>query len=447
MTSGRQRGSEGGLLRAVGTWALAASIVNITIGGGIFRLPSNPDIAGVLGAAAPLAFIVCAVAMGLIVVCLADAGSRVPLTGGPYAYIDTAFGAYPGFLAGVMLWLLGTAASAAVATILADNMARLLPFFSARVARGALVMGILALLTAINIRGVTHGSRLNVITTILKLIPLLLLIVLGAFAINPGNLTWEATPSPSDISRASIVLIFAFAGVEAALLPSGEVSDPARAVPKAIFMAMTVVTVLYIAIQLVAQGILGPDLIGSTTPLADAANRVMGPWGGHLLAVGVVVSTFGNLSGMTLANPRALFAFSRDGFLPSWISAVDSRFHTPYVALVIQFFIVAGLTISGSFEHLVIIANVAALLLYLGCCAASWELRRRNVRIGGISYRVRGTSIAAPLAIVAIAYMLTSITILEWSVLVAVMVIATIIFLVTLTHRKRLPAAQRRATS
>ncbi|MBA3559553.1 MAG: APC family permease [Gemmatimonadaceae bacterium] len=447
MTSGRQRGSEGGLLRAVGMWALAASIINVTIGGGIFRLPSNPDIAGVLGSAAPLAFIVCAVAMGLIVVCLADAGSRVPLTGGPYAYIETAFGAYPGFLAGVMLWLLGTAAAAAVATVFADNVARLLPFFGNAVAKGALVVGVLALLTVINIRGVTYGSRLNVVTTILKLLPLLLLVVLGAFAIQPGNLTWESTPSPTEVSRASIVLIFAFAGIETALVPSGEVSDPARTVPRAIFLAMTVVTVLYIAIQLVAQGVLGPDLVGSTTPLADAANRVMGPWGGYLLAIGVVVSTFGYLSGMTLATPRALFAFSRDGFLPGWMSAVDSRFHTPYVALVIQFFVVAGLTISGSFEPLVIIANVAALLLYLACCAASWELRRRNVRIGGISYRVRGTSIAAPLAIIAIVYMLTSITMNEWMVLLAVAVVATIIFLVTLAHRRRLPASQRRATS
>ncbi|MBC7791716.1 MAG: APC family permease [Anaerolineae bacterium] len=447
MTSGRQRGSEGGLLRAMGVWALAASIINITIGGGIFRLPSNPDIAGVLGAAAPVAFVVCAVAMGLIVICLADAGSRVPLTGGPYAYVETAFGPYPGFLAGVMLWLLGTAAAAAVATVFADNMARLVPVFGDAIARAALILGVLALLTAINIRGVTYGSRLNVVTTILKLVPLLLLVVLGAFAVQERNLAWETAPSPSNISRASIVLIFAFAGVEQALLPSGEVSDPTRTVPRAIFLAMTVVTFLYIAIQLVAQGILGPDLVGSATPLADAANRVMGPWGGHLLAVGVVVSTFGYLSGITLANPRALFAFSRDGFLPGWVSAVDARFHTPYVALVIQFFVVAALTISGSFEPLVIIANVAALLLYLACCAASWELRRRNVRMGGISYRVRGTHIAAPLAIVAIVYMLTSITIREWSVLLGVAAIATLIFFVTLAHRKRLPASQRRATS
>ena len=98
-----ERPSSAPLVRAIGTLGLAAGIVNITIGGGIFRLPAL--VAASLGAAAPLAYLVCAVAMGLIVLCIADAGSRVSLTGGPYAYVGTAFGPYAGFLSGVLLWL------------------------------------------------------------------------------------------------------------------------------------------------------------------------------------------------------------------------------------------------------------------------------------------------------------------------------------------------------
>ena len=101
------------LLRVIGTFGLAASIVNLTVGGGIFRLPAS--VAGSLGAAAPLAYVVCAVAMGLIVLCIADAGKRVPLTGGPYAYIGVALGPYAGFLSGVLLVMLGLFATAAVA--------------------------------------------------------------------------------------------------------------------------------------------------------------------------------------------------------------------------------------------------------------------------------------------------------------------------------------------
>jgi len=109
-TAGRR---EETLVRAIGTLGLAASIVNITIGGGIFRLPAN--VAGSLGPAAPIAYVVCALAMGLIALCFADAGSRVKVTGGPYAYIATAFGPFVGFVSGLLLWMLGTFASAAVA--------------------------------------------------------------------------------------------------------------------------------------------------------------------------------------------------------------------------------------------------------------------------------------------------------------------------------------------
>ena len=92
----RASSAESSLRRSIGTLALAASIVNVTIGGGIFRLPA--DMAAKLGATAPLAYLLCAVAMGLIVLCMAEAGSRVSLTGGPYAYVEVAFGPFVGFL-------------------------------------------------------------------------------------------------------------------------------------------------------------------------------------------------------------------------------------------------------------------------------------------------------------------------------------------------------------
>src|SRR5678816_1047473 len=111
------------LVRAIGTWSLAAGVINVTVGGGIFRLPA--DVAGALGAAAPIAYVVCAIAMGLIVLCFAEAGSRVAMTGGPYAYVELAFGPYVGFLTGVLIWLLGTTAVAAVSTVFAVSYTHL----------------------------------------------------------------------------------------------------------------------------------------------------------------------------------------------------------------------------------------------------------------------------------------------------------------------------------
>src|SRR5690349_24772752 len=114
------RSPDSRLLRVLGTWGLAASIVNVTIGGGIFRLPSG--VAASLGAAAPLAYLVCALAMGLIVLCFAEAGSRVSLTGGAYAYVEVAFGPFAGFLTGFLLWAGVTAAIAAVSSFFIDSV-------------------------------------------------------------------------------------------------------------------------------------------------------------------------------------------------------------------------------------------------------------------------------------------------------------------------------------
>jgi len=427
---------EAGLLRAMGVIGLAASIVNVTIGGGIFRLPSSPDVAGRLGAAAPIAYVVCAIAMALIVMCFAEAGSRVSLTGGPYAYVETAFGPLAGFLVGVLLWLTGITAMSAVATIFADNVARLVPALGPRGARIGLLVVVFALLTFVNVRGVRQGARLNTLSTVVKLAPLLLLAVVGVFAIEPANLRWTTTPAVGDVTRASIFLIFAFAGIESALVPSGEVRDPARTVPRAVFLAMAVVTVLYIVLHLVAQGTLGPALVGSATPLADAAGRVLGGWGTALLSFGVVLSTFGYLSGMTLATPRSLFAFARDGFLPSALCAVHPRFHTPHVAILVQASLALLLATTNGFEALAIIANVAALLVYLACALAAWQLRRANVQGGGVPFRVPGGAVAPWLAAAVILVLLSSITAREWAVLGVVMVLSGVVYWVARGNRR-----------
>lgn len=424
------------LARAIGTLGLAASIVNITIGGGIFRLPGSPEVAGRLGAAAPLAYVVCAVAMGLIVVCIAQAGSRVAMTGGPYAYVEVAFGRFAGFIVGVLLWLTGTMAFAAVALIFADNVARFVPLLAGPGARLLLLTAVLAALAFINLRGVRQGTRLNGVLTAVKLVPLLLLILFGVFAIDPANLRWPDAPSAGDVSRASIFLIFAFAGIESALVPSGEVRDPARTVPRAVFLAMALVTVIYILLQLVAQGTLGAALVGSRTPLADAAGRAMGAWGTALLSAGVVLSTFGYLGGMTLAVPRALFAFARDGFLPKQLAAVHARHQTPHVAIAAQAALVLVLAGMNGFEFLAVVANVAALLVYLGCALASWQLRRRGISAGGTPFDVPGGAAAPALATVLILALLSSITLREWGVLGLVIASAVLIYVINVRARE-----------
>ena len=429
----QQRAADSSLARSIGAFALGASIFNITIGGGIFRVPA--DVAADLGATAPWAYVLCAIAMGLIVLCMAEAGSRVSLTGGPYAYVETAFGPFAGFLAGFLLWLLLTMAMAAVATVLIGNLGGLVPALSSRTA-GALTLGaIYVIFATINILGVERGSRINTAIAIVKILPLVLLIVLGLSAVESSNLVAENPPDMATLARSSIMLIFVFAGIEAALVPGGEVRDPARTVPRAILGAMVTITVLYACLQFVAQGVLGPELATAKAPLAAAAGVAMGEWGRQLLLIGAVVSTLGHVGAMTLAVPRTLFAFARDGFLPSALAWTHPVYRTPVTAIIVQCTIVLVLAITSSFERLAILANISTLVLYAMCAIAAWQLRRRNVQSGGTPFRVPVPALVIPLALAVIVWMLTSVELDEWKALGKALAVAAVIYLVWLFRR------------
>ena len=430
----RSERSEGSLVRALGTWGLAASIVNITVGGGIFRLPSAA--ASALGSAAPVAYVVCAIAMALIVLCFAEAGSRVSLTGGLYAYVEVAFGPLVGFLTGVMLWAGITAAMAAVSSFFADSLAALIPSLAGGQMRTLGLVVILVALAALNVAGVRGANRFNAMMTVAKLLPLLVLIIAGIASVKTRNLAWHTTPATGEVARASAVLVFAFLGVETALVPSGEVRDSSRTVPRAIFIAMVGITLLYLAVQLVTQGILGAALVGQKTPLAEAAAVALGAPGRTLILVGTTISMFGYVSGMTLSIPRMLFAFGRDGFLPAQLASVHSRFRTPYVAIIVQTLIVIGLAVSGTFEKLAIIANGSILLVYAACCLAVIELRRKKVQADGVPFRVPFAAVVPVLAVLVIVWLLASLTADEWKSLLVVVGVATIVYATSLPSRR-----------
>jgi len=393
------------LARELGVRQLAAAILNYTVGSGIFALPAVAM--AMLGAAAPLAFVVCAVVITLVVLCLAEAGSRVTATGGPYAYVTAAFGPFVGFQAGALLWLIDIAGTSAVAVLFAGSLARLVGTSAAPALEAGLVVAVFVCLAAANVRGVRHGARLLEAVTVPKLLALLAFVAVGASFVDPANLSWDRTPAVSGVLGAAGVLIFAFVGIEAALLPSGEVRDPARTVPRAAILALGTVSLLYLAIQVVAQGVLGPELASDrVTPLASAAERFAGGAGRVVLLAAASLSTLGYLAGALLAGPRSLFAFGRDGFLPRALAAVHPRHRTPHVAIVSYAIVAGALALSGTFERLAILTSVAVLLLYLVCALAAWQLRRRDVRGEGEPFRTPGGPVVPVLACASVAWVL-----------------------------------------
>src|SRR5438105_4311749 len=303
------------LVRGIGVPSLTANIVSSTIGAGIFVIPAT--IARGLGSAAPLAFVCCALAMILFVTCFAIAGSRVSLTGGLYAYVEVAFGRYVGFLAGMLYFLTALGAVAGVVNVLANSIALVVPVLGGPLMRIVVMLAVYGVLVLINVRGVREGAGAVTTITVAKLLPLLLFTGVGIFFINPQNLTWIAWPGSKALGDSVILLIFAFVGIEVALIPSGEVKNPARTIPRAAYLALVITTSIYILIQLVAQGTLGVDLANhKDAPLAEAAALFLGNIGRTILLAGATISAFGFVTSDILSSPRMIFAFGRDRSLP-----------------------------------------------------------------------------------------------------------------------------------
>jgi amino acid transporter len=414
------------LVRAIGTRELTASIVNVTIASSIFIMPAS--VAAGLGAAAPIAYIVCATLMAFIALCFAAAGSRVSLTGGLYAYIEVAFGGYAGYLGGFLYWATACLSVASVATAFAGAVGVFWPALNQGILRALLLIVLFAALAFVNIRGIKPGIRLVEGITAAKLIPLLVLVTAGLWSLNPEFLR-APLPSVAQVGRVSIVLLFAFVGVEVALTPSGEIRDPSRTVPRAILTALTIATLVYLAVQIVAQGVLGPELPKYTdAPLAAVGARLMGDAGQLFLLAGGTISIFGYIAGDMLGTPRALLALARNGVLPQRLANVHPRYRTPAFAIVVYAIVVAALAISSTFERLVIMANVSALLLYLLCVAASYELQRRDVRMAGEPFSLPGGATVQVLAALGIVWLLLQATSREWKMLGAVVAAATVYY-------------------
>ncbi len=226
-----------------------------------------------------------------------------------------------------------------------------------------------------------------------------------------------------------MTLIFAFMGIEVALTPSGEIRDPARTVPRAVFLALGLTTVLYLLLQLVAQAVLGPALASfADAPLAEVASRVLGPLGRTVMLVGGSISMLGYLSGDALGTPRSLYAFARDGLMPAPLAHLHPRFRTPWVAIIVYAVGVWALASIGSFGVLVLLSTVALLASYLFCCLAAIELQRRDVQTGGRPFVLPGGPLVPALACVVVLWLLSHATAREFAVTAGAALVAALLF-------------------
>jgi amino acid transporter len=278
-----------------------------------------------------------------------------------------------------MTWLTRVASAAALSNGLALAVAHFWPAAASGAGHAAIVVGSLALLTFVNAIGIRSAARTGVALVIAKLLPLLFFVGVGVFHVEWSRALATGMPPLDNLSalgEGALLLLFAYAGFENIPAAAGEFRNPRRDVPFALVTMIAIVTLLYVAVQVVAQGTL-PALATSPTPLADAAQQFAGAGAALLLTVGAAVSIFGTNSNTMLLGPRYLYALAADGFGPRWLARIHPRFRTPAAAIVTQGVLALALAFSGSFVQLALLSAVARLCTYIGTAASLLVLRRR----------------------------------------------------------------------
>ncbi|MGH7711540.1 MAG: amino acid permease, partial [Gemmatimonadaceae bacterium] len=313
-------------------------------------------------------------------VCLAllfaQLAARLPKIGGPYAFAREGFGDFGGFLVAWSYWIAIVTADAALAVAGVSYLTVFWPALAASPLLAAVVaIGVLWLLTLVNMRGVHGAGQLQLVTTILKVLPLLAIGLFGFLAFKPEHFTPfnRSGMSPLAAISATVTLtLWAFTGLESGTVPAADVHEPQRTIPRATVLGTLITAAIYILCTVSVMGIIAPaDLATSTAPFADAASKIWGPWGRGLIGAGAAISCFGALNGWLLLSGQLPRAAALDGLLPARLAKVNAH-GTPSFSLVLSSSLTMILVMMNytrglvnAFTFMILLATLATLLPYV----------------------------------------------------------------------------------
>lgn len=366
--------------RRIGFWKCWSISVGVMIGSGVFMLPA---VLAPYGSISFLGWLFTSLGAIFIALTLGRLASRTDESGGFYIYVKDAFGPLSGFLMAWSYWLSIIFAVAAIGIAFAGYAGAIIPFFSDNnIAQAALAVLLIAILTGVNLKGIAEAASLQLIMTLTKIVPLLIIIALAVFAGDIANippLNPQALPVPQALATTALLTMWAFLGIEAGVVPAGEVIDAKRTVPRAVITATLMVAALYIASTAAVMMLVPADTLAqSESPFSDAA-AMLGPIGGPMIAIGALISTAGSMNGNILLGGQMMAAPARDGYAPKALARTN-RGHAPTFALIISSGLAALLLLfnySGglvkTFTVLISISTLATLTPY--AMSALAELR------------------------------------------------------------------------
>jgi basic amino acid/polyamine antiporter, APA family len=363
-------------VRSIGRWAMTALVINSILGSGIFALPG--ELNTLLGRESPFAVIFAAMAVAVIMACVAEVASQFSEPGGAYLYTRTAFGRFVGMQIGWFFLLAVIGGVAVCANVFVTYLGALLSWRPGAWERGLTMAFLIAIPTAANYCGVRSGANLSSVITVAKLLPLSLLIGFGVahFAHKPQIIEASEIASPrwSNWVRAVVLLVFPFAGWEESLIPTAEIREPRRTIPVALGIGLITCAAVYTLLQFITVATVGPN--ATERPLAQTASVLLGSGGATLVSLAIMLASYGYISANLLNDPRLVYSLAAEGDFPSVLAKMHPRFHTPAVAIVVYAFTGWVLAVSGTFQFVLALSAAATVVYYAGMCASLIRLRR-----------------------------------------------------------------------
>ena len=379
-------------------------VINGVIGSGIFGLPSKAF--KEVGVYSIAAFLICAIAVFIIILCFSEVSSRFDKTGGPYLYALSSFGPLPAFLTGWLLLLTRFITFAALINLLVTYLTVFSDWFTLSSSRIITIVLLTLLLAYINHIGVKNSTRVNNFLTIAKLLPLLLFIIVGFFFVRGENYVAKELPGFSSFSSTVLLLVFAFGGFESVLVNSGEVKDPGKNLPFALLLAALIIAGIYMLVQIVSIGTL-PSLATTEKPLADASQLFMGQTGALVIALGAMFSVTGTLNAIMLVGSRLPFAFSEEKQFPRIFSFIHPKYKTPTWSLLLFMTITILVSLTYSFLEAATISAITRVMIYAIVCITLIILRKKRPEQTGF-FKIKYGNVFAVLGVLIAFWLLSS---------------------------------------
>jgi len=358
--------------RKLGLWMATALVVGNMIGSGVFLLPAS---LGRYGGISLLGWAFTLTGAVLLAVTFARLARRIPKAGGPYAYTREGVGDFAGFLVAWGYWISICAGNAAIAVAGVAYLGFFWRPFATNPAVSALAaVGWIWLLTWVNARGVREAGGVQLVTTVLKLLPLAAVGTLGLVHLQRSNFTpfnASGTSTVSAVTATAALTLWAFLGLESATVPAGDVERPDWTIPRATVLGTLLAGAVYVLGTVAVMGVIPPaTLATSTSPFADAASIMWGPWAANAIAAGAAISCFGALNGWILLQGQVPMAAAADGLLPRTFGRLSPR-GTPVSGLVISSALVTVIVamnytkgLVSAFTFIILLATLATLVPY-----------------------------------------------------------------------------------